>query len=123
MAPSAVSTDINTPMPFPSKAPSNAGPRDVATSLNYQKHPGPGGIKPIDSSIPPEQRRFVKRDESREFHDVVIKDVRSRKGDFKWDVDGFQYLDHEITGVTDWSDPEQMKEIIQPATEEIVKKM
>jgi hypothetical protein len=115
MAASAIATEIKTP--------SSSGSHDVSTTLNYTKHPGPGGLKAIDSGVPESERRYAKRDDLRDVQNVVIKDIRGREKDFRWNVEGFQYLHHEIHGVTDWTDPKQIHEIIRPATEELVKKV
>jgi len=122
MAP-AITTEIETPVFISTKAPRSSENHDVSTTLNYMKHPGPEGLKAIDSGVPESERRFAKRDELRDVQNVVIKDIRGREKDFRWDVEGFQYLHHEIHGVTDWTDPKQIREIIQPMTEELVKKV
>lgn len=123
MAPSAIATEVETPAFGFSKPSISSENHNVSTSLNYLKRPGPEGIKPIDSGIPESERRFAKRDGIKETQKIIIKDIRGREEDFKWDVQGFQYLHHEIDGVTDWTDPKQIREIIQPATEDLVKKM
>jgi hypothetical protein len=123
MAPSAIATEIETPVSVSSKTPNSSENNDVYTTLNYTKRPGPEGLQVIDSGVPESERRFAKRDELRDIQNVVIKDIRGREKDFRWDVEGFQYLHHEIHGVTDWTDPKQIHEIIQPATEELVKKV
>lgn len=120
MAPSDAATQIETLVSVSSKSSLGAENQDVSTTLNYLKHSGPEGLPSIDSGIPESERRFAKRDEA---HRVVIKDIRGRERDFTWNVQGFQYLQHEVEGVTDWTDRKQIHEIIQPATEELVKKM
>ena len=123
MAPSNAATQIETLVSVSSKSSLGAENQDVSTTLNYLKHPGPEGLPPIDSGIPESERRYAKRDNIREVHRVVIKDIRGREKDFTWDVQGFQYFQHEVEGVTNWTDRKQIHEIIQPATEELVKKM
>ncbi|GKZ86316.1 hypothetical protein AnigIFM56816_001368 [Aspergillus niger] len=97
--------------------------RDIATTLNYIIPPGRDGLKAIDAGIPDAERRNAKREGITDVRDVVIKDIRGREHEFTLDVQGFQYVKHEITGVTNWHDPGQIKQIIQPATEELVKRL
>ncbi|PWY64841.1 hypothetical protein BO83DRAFT_368546 [Aspergillus eucalypticola CBS 122712] len=97
--------------------------RDVPTTLNYIIPPGREGLKPIDADIPEAQRRFAKREGIMDVRDVVIKDIRGKEHEFTLDVQGFQYVKHAIEGVTDWHDAAQIKQIIQPATEELVKRL
>ncbi|KAF7587643.1 hypothetical protein BBP40_006898 [Aspergillus hancockii] len=97
--------------------------RDVATTLNYIIPPGHEGLNPIDSGIPEPARRMTQRDGITDVREVLIKDVRGRVEDFTLDVQGFQYVKHSVQGVTDWRDPRQVKEIAQPATEELVKQL
>ena len=123
MAPLGAATQIEAHVSVSPKNSLGAENRDVSTTLNYLKHPGPKGLPPIDSGIPESERRNACRDNITEVHRVVIKDIRGREKDFTWDVQGFQYLQHEIEGVTDWTDRKQIHEIIQPATEKLVKKM
>ena len=122
MAPSAIAaTSIETSVS--SKASLVSESQDVFTTLSYLKHPGPEGLKSIDSGIPESERRFAQRQGTKEIRSVLIKDIRGREKEFTWNVQGFQYLQHEVKGVTDWTDRKQIHEIIQPATEELIKKM
>jgi hypothetical protein len=97
--------------------------RDVTTTLNFMIPPGHEGLTPIDSGISESERRMAQREGITDAREVLIKDVRGRLEDFTLDVQGFQYVKHPVKGVTDWRDPRQLKEIVQPATEELVKQL
>lgn len=122
MAPSAIATTANETS-VSSKASLVSERQDVFTTLSYLKRPGAEGLKPIDSGIPESKRRFAQRQGVKEIKNVVIQDIRGREKEFTWNLQGFQYLRHEVKGVTDWTDREQIHEIVQPATEELVKQM
>lgn len=55
--------------------------------------------------------------------EVVIKDIRGKEDEFTLNVQGFQFVKHHIDVATDWNDQIQIKEIVQPATEDLVKEM
>jgi hypothetical protein len=76
IAPSAIATEIETPVSV-SKTPSSSENHDVYTALNYTKRPGQG-LEVIDSGIPESERRNAKRDELRDVQNFVIKDIRGR---------------------------------------------
>jgi hypothetical protein len=99
--------------------------QDVSTTLNYLIRPdSEQGLRPIgsDSVVDESERRMAQRDGVDKAQRVVIHDIRGREKEFALNVQGFQYVQHEVKGVTDWTDREQIKTIIQPATEELVKK-
>ncbi|KAF2763069.1 hypothetical protein EJ05DRAFT_506707 [Pseudovirgaria hyperparasitica] len=124
MAPHSTSPTTETWSP-PIKTPVTS-PQDVYTTLNYTELPaGANGLDVIgdQSGVPEDQRRMKQRDDITVAKDVVIKDVRGREDEFKLDVQGFQYVNHSIEGVTDWTDPKQITEKVQPATVELVKKL
>lgn len=99
MAPSAITTAVETPISLKSALVS--GPQDVHTTLNYLQHSASElGLKPIESELPESQRRNAQRDDN-VAGKVVIHDIRGRENEFTLSVQGFQYIQHEIKGVTD----------------------
>ena len=97
--------------------------RDVYTTLNYTMPSGREGLKPIDSDIPEAERRNVQRKGLTDVREVLIKDIRGKEDEFTLNFQGFQFVKHQVDAVTDWTDQRQIKEIIQPATEDLVKEM
>lgn len=107
--------------PFKSEPQSFA--RNVSTTLNYMKPPSCEGLQPINLDHTGTEGRNVQREGITDVRDVVIKDIRGREHEFTLDVQGFQYAKHRVDGVTDWRDNAQVKQIVQPATEALAKKV
>ncbi|KAJ5242632.1 uncharacterized protein N7469_000959 [Penicillium citrinum] len=107
-------------MDRPSK--SEVQTRDVSTTLNYTRIPSCEGLQPIDLDHSQTENRNVQREGITDVRDVVIKDIRGREHEFTLDVQGFQYVKHQVYGVTDWRDIAKVKQIVQPATETLIKK-
>ncbi|OOF95621.1 hypothetical protein ASPCADRAFT_130009 [Aspergillus carbonarius ITEM 5010] len=97
--------------------------RDISTTLNYTIPPGRDGLKPIDSDLPEAERRNAQREGITDVRDVVIKDIRGREHEFTLDVQGFQFVNHQVDGVTDWHDQTQVTQMVQPATEDLIKRL
>ncbi|KAE8382352.1 hypothetical protein BDV26DRAFT_288637 [Aspergillus bertholletiae] len=113
-------------MAIPSESESQTparGTRNVSTTLNYMRPPSCGGLQPINLDQSDTEGRNKQREGITDVRDIVIKDIRGIEHEFTLDVQGFQYVKHHVDGVTDWRDETQVKQIVQPATEVLIKKV
>lgn len=109
-------------MATPTKPPARES-RDVTTTLNYTIPPGREGLKSIDSDLPEIERRNAQREGLTDVREVVIKDIRGKEHEFTLNVQGFEFVKHQVGAVTDWQDETQIKQIVQPATEDLIKRL
>lgn len=100
-----------------------SGSHDVSTNLNYLIPPGQDGLQPISFCTHEAERRTAQREGITDVRDVVIRDIRGREDEFKLNVQGFQYVKHSVEAVTDWRNQTQVKQLVQPATEDLVKRV
>lgn len=99
------------------------GKHDMSAGLVYFKRDS----RPMDTVDWQNAESKAKHDqmvkENEEAKSVVIQDIRGEEQKYTLDVHGFQYVRHEITGVSNWSDEAQIKEIVIPETEKLVREM
>lgn len=106
---------------FESQSPTRAA-RNVSTTLNYMKAPT-GGLQTIEDNSSNSNGRNIQREGIDDVREVVIHNIRGREEEFTLDVQGFQYIKHEVDGMTNWRDETQVKQIVQPATEALIKEV
>ncbi|KAL2219393.1 hypothetical protein M432DRAFT_350301 [Thermoascus aurantiacus ATCC 26904] len=99
------------------------GKHDMSADLVYFKRDS----RPMDTVDWQNAESKAKHDqmvkENEEAKSVVIQDIRGEEQKYTLDVHGFQYVRHEITGVSNWSDEAQIKEIVIPETEKLVREI
>ena len=102
--------------PSPTTAPSIHYPKDVYTTLNYYLDPALGGHLAFEAgTVGYYRRKFDERP-------VQIHDIRGQIGDFNISKQGFQLIKH-ISAEKDYTNDEQVKRIVYPEVEELLKKV
>lgn len=96
--------------------------RDITTLLNYWKRLENRSIS-VDFSTPGAQERLDELSNLNEAHAVLIHDVRGDESKYTLERNGFQYVHHHVKELEDCSNEEQVREVLLPATEELVKQM
>jgi hypothetical protein len=96
--------------------------QDVLTELNYWKPLGNPSVT-IDFGAPGGPERYGKLSELDESHRVQVHDIRGDDSKYTLRLNGFQYVQHEIKELEDLSNEEQVKEVLLPATEELVRQV
>ncbi|OBT54233.1 hypothetical protein VE04_10314 [Pseudogymnoascus sp. 24MN13] len=96
--------------------------RDITTLLNYWKRLENRSIS-VDFSTPGAQERLDQLSNLNEAHTVLIHDVRGDESKYTLERNGFQYVHHHVKELEDCSNEEQVREVLLPATEELVKQI
>ncbi|KAF8166670.1 hypothetical protein K438DRAFT_1921484 [Mycena galopus ATCC 62051] len=94
-------------------------PRHVDTNLTY--FGGPDKAVAIDFTQPDSETRFGSVEKLTEHCDVKIQDARGVEDKFSLDTNGFVYVKHKIDGFESCTTEEEYKNLIIPATEQLVK--
>jgi len=96
--------------------------QDVVTHINFWKRLDTPP-KVIDLSLPDSEKEAENQNEHDDLHCVTIYDVRGEEQNYTLAKNGFQYVPHEVSELKNWSDTEEVKRVLIPATEELVKKI
>lgn len=95
---------------------------DITTELTYWKrleHP----LVSIDFTAPEAKQRYSELSKLDQPHNVVIHDVRGDESKYTLEHQGFQYVEHKVTELKDWSNKDEVTAVLIPATEQLVKEM
>jgi len=102
--------------PSATTAPSTQSPGDIHTTLNYYLDPALGGHSAFEAgTVGYYRRKFDERP-------VHIHDIRGQAGDFNINKQGFQLVKH-TSAERDYVDEEQVRRIVYPEAEELLKKV
>ncbi|KAF2178033.1 hypothetical protein K469DRAFT_600995 [Zopfia rhizophila CBS 207.26] len=95
---------------------------DVKAQLNFWPR-SQTPIEPLDFTKPDAERKFNELNRTIDAIDLTVQNVRGQESAFTLDKNGFQYVDHEVPGLNDAKTDDQIRELLIPATEVLVKKM
>ena len=102
--------------PSATTRPSTHSPNDIHTTLNYYLDLALGGHSSFEAgTVGYYRRKFDERP-------VQVRDIRGRAGDFNISKQGFQLVQH-TSAERDYADDEQVKRIVYPEVEELLKKV
>lgn len=96
--------------------------RNITTLLNYWKRLETPSVS-VDFSAPGAQERLDGLSNLDDAHRVLIHDVRGEESKYTLEHNGFQYVHHHVKELEGCSNEEQLREVLLPATEELVKQM
>jgi hypothetical protein len=122
MATTLTSTPNVTSPSFLDTKPLGEEKHNVLTELNYWKRLD-NPLVSIDFSTPGAQDRYNELSKLDEAHKVLIHDVRGKESKYTLERNGFQYVQHDVREVKDWSNHEQVQEVLVPASEALVKQV
>jgi hypothetical protein len=98
--------------------------QDVVTDINFWKRLAePSKIK--DFRLSEAEKEAEKEKEKNEHDDprqVTIHDIRGEEQNYTLLKNGFQFVQHEVPELKEGADSEEVKRILVPATEQLVKK-
>jgi hypothetical protein len=95
---------------------------NIMTELNYWKQLEHASVS-VDFTAPDGQERFSQLSKLNQAHNVLIQDIRGEESEYTLEQQGFQYVQHKITGLKDWSNKDEVTAVLIPATEQLVKEM
>ncbi|KUJ14783.1 uncharacterized protein LY89DRAFT_783868 [Mollisia scopiformis] len=95
--------------------------QDVATHINFWKKLDTPP-KVIDLTQPNAEQDAANAKEHDDPHPVTVHDVRGEEQNYTLAKNGFQYVSHEVPDLKDLSGEEEVKRVLVPLTEELVKK-
>jgi hypothetical protein len=102
--------------PRATTSPSTHSPNDIRTTLNYYLDPGLGGHSSFEAgTVGYYRRKFDERP-------VQIRDIRGQAGAFNISKQGFELVKY-TSAERAYADDEQVKRIVYPEVEELLKKM
>ncbi|KAF2764963.1 hypothetical protein EJ03DRAFT_369989 [Teratosphaeria nubilosa] len=95
--------------------------RDVDTELNYWARPVPGNALEVDFTTGDGQQKAKDIAEASKLYPVKIHDIRGRESECSLYRNGFEYVHQEVPGLSNATSEEEIKKLLVPATEQLVK--
>ncbi|KAF2464587.1 uncharacterized protein BDR25DRAFT_271583 [Lindgomyces ingoldianus] len=94
----------------------------ISTTLTFWKNlTSPPA--PLDFTQPGTEKIFDDLNKLNETVPIMIHDIRGCESNFSLEKNGFQYVDHDIPGLEKCKTDDEIREVLIPATEELVKKI
>lgn len=93
--------------------------RSIETDLNYWK-PVENQRVEADFTSPEAAKVHEELAKLIETHKVLIHDIRGEESNYTLDTNGFQYVQHDVPELDDWSDEQKVTKVLIPATEKLV---
>lgn len=93
---------------------------DVLAELIYWKQVENASVT-LDFTSPGAQERYNDLSKLDQKYSVTVHDVRGEESHYTLQHHGFQYVRHEVEEIRDWSNEDQVTEVLLSATEQLVK--
>lgn len=94
----------------------------VKTKLRYYDSKG-GPIEVLDFTKPNTEKRFEYYESKVEDVSTSVHDIRQHIDKYTLEKNGFQYVKDTVSGLQDAKTEDEIRELLLPATEELVKKV
>ncbi|KAH9807815.1 hypothetical protein Tdes44962_MAKER06331 [Teratosphaeria destructans] len=95
--------------------------RDVETELNYWIRPLPNNYMEVDFTTGDEAQKVKDILAAWKPYPVKIHDIRGRESECSLYRNGFEYVHHEVPGLSEAASEEEIKKLLVPVTEQLVK--
>jgi hypothetical protein len=101
---------------------SATGNGDIKTSLNYYPRAA-SPMEPLDFTVPSTEAKFEAYQRFTEAIHLTVHNARGRESSYSLERNGFHYATDPIPSLSSCTTEEQIKDVLLPATEELVKKL
>ncbi|KAF2788657.1 hypothetical protein K505DRAFT_353061 [Melanomma pulvis-pyrius CBS 109.77] len=98
-----------------------AGTGDIKATLNYYN--GAPTIEPLDFTVPGTEQKFEEINKRVEAVPLTIHNIRGKEDKYTLEKNGFQYAKDEVKGLEGCTTEDEIKDVLLPATEALVKKL